>query len=175
MEEYNFALMLWRKTSKTSQKVNNSVLKFLRPLDSSYRTGELVNLTPYNGSPQNILRTTGKDSAKTYRETILLHGKTVGQNTCKETLTELHRTIAVGRHPWRSSGPTPLLKQGHLQLVAQDRVQRACEYLQGWRLQNPLGILCRCLVTLTVKKCFLMFPDRTSGVSVCTCCLFSCY
>ena len=36
----------------------------------------------------------------------------------------------------------PLLKQGHLQPVDQDRVQTACEYLQGWRLYSLSGQLC---------------------------------
>ena len=48
-----------------------------------------------------------------------------------------HRKLEVGRDLWRSSGPTPLLKQGHLELAAQDHVQMASEYLQGWRL-HPL-------------------------------------
>ena len=34
-----------------------------------------------------------------------------------------HRTVKVGRDLWSSSGPTPLLNQGHLELVAQDHVQ----------------------------------------------------
>jgi len=45
----------------------------------------------------------------------------------------------VGRHIWRSSGPSTLLKQGHLEPVAQDHIQMAFEYLQGWKLHNPLG------------------------------------
>ena len=45
----------------------------------------------------------------------------------------------VGRDLWRSSAPTTLLKQGHLQLVAQDHVQTAFEYLQGWRIHNLSG------------------------------------
>ena len=44
--------------------------------------------------------------------------------------------VEVGRELWRSSGPIPLLKQGHLQLVVQDHVQMDVEYLQGWRLHN---------------------------------------
>ena len=47
----------------------------------------------------------------------------------------LHRMVEVGRDLWnssgRSSGPTPLLKHGHLEPVAQDCVQVASEYLQG--------------------------------------------
>ena len=31
--------------------------------------------------------------------------------------------VEVGRDLWRSSGPTSLLKQGHLELVVQDQVQ----------------------------------------------------
>jgi len=35
----------------------------------------------------------------------------------------------VGKDLWRSSGPTPLLKQGYLEPVAQDHVQMVLEYL----------------------------------------------
>jgi len=42
----------------------------------------------------------------------------------------------VGRDLCRSSGPTPLPKQGHLQQAAQDLVQADLEYLQRGRLQN---------------------------------------
>ena len=47
--------------------------------------------------------------------------------------------VEAGRDLWRSSGPTPLLKQGHLGQVASDHVQIAFEYLQGWRLHNLSG------------------------------------
>jgi len=39
--------------------------------------------------------------------------------------------IEVGRDLWRSSGPIPLLKQEHLETVAQDHVQAGFEHLQG--------------------------------------------
>jgi len=48
------------------------------------------------------------------------------------------KTAEVGRDLWRPSRPTPLLKQGHLELAAQDRVQMAFEYLQGGRLHSHL-------------------------------------
>ena len=35
-----------------------------------------------------------------------------------------------------TSDPTPLLKQGHVEQVAQDHVQMAFEYLQGCRLHD---------------------------------------
>jgi len=44
--------------------------------------------------------------------------------------------VEVGRDPWRSFDPTPLLRQGHLEPVAQVHVQMAFEYLQGRRLHN---------------------------------------
>jgi len=44
--------------------------------------------------------------------------------------------VEVGKDSSRSSGPTPLLKQGHLQQVAQDRVQLGSDYLYGWQLYN---------------------------------------
>jgi len=50
-----------------------------------------------------------------------------------------------------------LLAQAVLpRMVAQDHVQMAFKYLEGWRCQNPLANLCQRLVTLTVKK---VFPD----------------
>jgi len=39
--------------------------------------------------------------------------------------------VEAGRDLQTSSGTTPLLKQGHLKLGAQDHVQMAFEYLQG--------------------------------------------
>jgi len=45
----------------------------------------------------------------------------------------------AGRDLLGAPAPTPLLKQDHLELVAQDRVQTASEYLQGWRLYNLSG------------------------------------
>jgi len=49
------------------------------------------------------------------------------------TYYKKHRTAEVGRDICRSSGPTLMLKQGHLELVAQDHVQAAFEFLQRWR------------------------------------------
>jgi len=40
-----------------------------------------------------------------------------------------HRMVEVGRDLWRSSALTPLLKQAHLQPVAQDHVRMVFEYL----------------------------------------------
>jgi len=45
----------------------------------------------------------------------------------------------VGGDLWRSYSPIPLLKQGHLELVAQDHVQVAFDCLQEWRLHNLSG------------------------------------
>jgi len=47
----------------------------------------------------------------------------------------------VVRDLWRLSGPT-LLKQGHLELLAQDHVPVGPEYLKGRRLHN-LSNLCQ--------------------------------
>ena len=67
-----------------------------------------------------------------------------------------HRKAEVGKDLWRSSGPTPLLRQGHLDPDAQDNVQTAFQYFQRWRLHTSLENLCQHLVNLTVKKCFLV-------------------
>uniref|UniRef100_A0A8B9P213 CUB and sushi domain-containing protein 3 n=1 Tax=Apteryx owenii TaxID=8824 RepID=A0A8B9P213_APTOW len=54
--------------------------------------------------------------------------------------------VEVGRDLWRSSSPTPLLKQGHLEHVAQDCIQAGFEYLQRRRLHHlsgqPVPVLC---------------------------------
>lgn len=43
------------------------------------------------------------------------------------------------RGPLNSSSPTPLLKQGHPEQIAQDHVQTAFDYLQEWRLHSLRG------------------------------------
>uniref|UniRef100_A0A8B9Q2H3 D-aminoacyl-tRNA deacylase 1 n=2 Tax=Apteryx owenii TaxID=8824 RepID=A0A8B9Q2H3_APTOW len=57
-----------------------------------------------------------------------------------------HRIAEVGRDLWRSSSSTPLLKQRHLEHIAQDHVQVAFENLQRRRLRNlsgqPVPMLC---------------------------------
>jgi len=47
--------------------------------------------------------------------------------------------VEVGRQLLRSTGPTPLLKQGHLEQVVQDCVQSSFEHLQGWRFHILSG------------------------------------
>ena len=67
------------------------------------------------------------------------------------TESQNHKMVEVGRHLWRSSCPTPLLKQGHLQAVAQDHVQTAFEYPKDGDFTAAMGKLCQCSGTLTVK------------------------
>ena len=62
----------------------------------------------------------------------------------------------VGRDLWKSSGPTPLLKLGHLKPVAQGHVQTAFEYLQGGRLHNLSG---QTLPVLSHPHSKNVFPD----------------
>jgi len=53
--------------------------------------------------------------------------------------------VKVGRDLWRSSCPALVLRQGHLELIAQDhdflvaQDQTAFEYAQGWRLHSLPG------------------------------------
>lgn len=47
--------------------------------------------------------------------------------------------IEVGRDSWKSPQPPPLLKQGHLEPPAHDRVQTVFEDLQGFRLHSIPG------------------------------------
>jgi len=55
------------------------------------------------------------------------------------TVAQNHRLVRVGRDLCGSPSPTPLLKQGHLHLAAQDLVQAGLEYLQRRRLHNLPG------------------------------------
>jgi len=54
--------------------------------------------------------------------------------------------VGVGRDLCRSSSPTPLLKQGHLEQTAQDFIQVDFECLQKRRIHNlsgqPVPVLC---------------------------------
>jgi len=49
------------------------------------------------------------------------------------------RLTEAGRDLCRSPGSTPLFEQGHPELVVQDHVQTAFEYLQGGRPYNISG------------------------------------
>lgn len=60
--------------------------------------------------------------------------------------------IEVGRNTWRLSGPTPQLKQGHIDSVAQGDT----EYLQEWRFHNQSGWPVLVLGHSHNEKCFLV-------------------
>ena len=76
------------------------------------------------------------------------------------------RTVEVGSDLWSASGPTPLLRQGHLDPVAQDCVQMAFEYLQGRSLCILLG---QPIPALRHRCSQRVFPDvhRDPPVSQC--------
>lgn len=75
------------------------------------------------------------------------------------TKSQHHRPAEVGRDLWKPSDLTPMLKQGHLQTVAQNLIWTAFYCLQGWTPAS-LGNLWQCLVTLTVTNCLLMFRGK---------------
>jgi len=62
-------------------------------------------------------------------------------SSCDHRITEpqIHRMLGLGRGLWGSSSPTLLLKQGHLQLAAQDCFQVGLEYLQRSRIHSLPG------------------------------------
>ena len=72
------------------------------------------------------------------------------------------RKVEAGRDLWRSSYPIPLLREGHLEQVAQDRVQMAFKYLQGWRFHNFSGQPVLVLGHPCSKKLFSGFPARAN-------------
>jgi len=61
------------------------------------------------------------------------------------TFTE-YRVVGIRRELRRSSSPTPLPKQVHIEQAAQDPVQASFEYIQRRRLHNlsgqPVLVLC---------------------------------
>lgn len=90
-------------------------------------------------------------------------------DACTPLGTCLHRIPDWLRWEGSSRGhlaQLAVIKQGHPQLVTQDCVQTAFEYLPGWRLPTPFWPACQCLVTFAVEKCFLMFRGALC-VSVC--------
>lgn len=74
--------------------------------------------------------------------------------------------VEAGRYLWRSSGPTTLLKQGHLQLTVQDHVQITFECLQRGRLQNFPG---QPLPVLSYPQSEKLFLDIQNTFCVSTC------
>jgi len=55
------------------------------------------------------------------------------------TESQNHKMVTIEKDLWKSSGQPCLVKQYHLQSVAQDHVQTAFENLQGRRLRNLPG------------------------------------
>lgn len=62
----------------------------------------------------------------------------------------------VGRDLWRSSCPTPLLKQDHQDLISQGHVQVTFKFLQG-KLRNFPDNLCQCSLCHGADCYFMMF------------------
>lgn len=65
-----------------------------------------------------------------------------------------HKMVEVGRDSWKSSDPTPLLKQGHLKQLAEDHIQMSLSYFHRltvtellrlgrdlWRSSSPMPLL----------------------------------
>lgn len=61
------------------------------------------------------------------------------RKTINIELAQNHGVDDIGRDLWMSSDPALLLKQGHLELVDQDSIQKTFKYVQGWKLQNLPG------------------------------------
>ena len=68
-----------------------------------------------------------------------------------------HRIVEVGKYLWRPFGPTPMLKQGQLEEVAQEYAQQLLKVSKDVDSKISLGNFC--LVTPSVVKCFLIFRE----------------
>jgi len=64
-------------------------------------------------------------------------------------LSQNHRTVRAGRDLWRSSGPAPLPKQGHLEQAAQGLAQAGFAYLR--RRVDPFNIYKNAMVPLLLS------------------------
>jgi len=94
---------------------------------------------------------------KDYKRTLAYLHIAVTVLSLSSRISQNHRRVEVGRDLWRASGPTSLIKQGHhLELVVQDPVQLAFDYLQGWRLHDFSGQPVPVLGHLHSEK---VFPD----------------
>lgn len=79
--------------------------------------------------------------------------------------------VEVVRDIWRSFGPRSLLKQGHLEQIAQNHVQMAFQCLQGWRfhiLSGQAFPVLQCSVTLIEKRVFLMLWQNLLYFRLCS-------
>ena len=85
-----------------------------------------------------------------------------------------HRMVGVGRNLWRSSSPTSLLKQDHLEQAALDHVQEGFEYVQRRRLHNPSWVACSSTLSLPKQRSSSSCSDGTSYASVCARCPLCC-
>lgn len=95
------------------------------------------------------------------------HGRADWKSAGRFASKPIHRRAEAWRDLWNSSGPITLLKQGHLAPVTQNHVQRAFEDLQGQRFHSLSGKPCQCSVTLTGRKCFLMFRGSFLCFNLC--------
>lgn len=79
-----------------------------------------------------------------------------------KAISQNHRVVGVGRDLWRASSPTPLPKQVHPELVAQD-------HLQGgfWISTACLGSLFHGPIILTVRKFTLIFRWHFQCLTIC--------
>lgn len=75
--------------------------------------------------------------------------------------------VVVQKDLWKSSGPNPLLSQSHLKPVTQAYIQTALNISRHGESMTSLGNLCQSLVTLPVKKCFLMFRGNLLHFTLC--------
>jgi len=83
------------------------------------------------------------------------------------TESQNHRMLRVGGDLCRSSGPTPLPKQGHLQQAAQDLVRWVLNISREGESTTSLGSLFQGSVTVREKLFFLMFRQNFLCFNLC--------
>jgi len=72
-------------------------------------------------------------------------------------ITQNCRMVEAGRDLWRSSGPAPCSSRTPQSQLPRTMSGRLLNILKEADFTTSIGSLRQCLVTCTVKKCFLMF------------------
>lgn len=69
----------------------------------------------------------------------MLHQREVLLEVTVVSVSQFHSLTEIGNELWRSLCPSPFLKQGLLQSIAKDHLQRVFHYLQGSRPHKLCG------------------------------------
>lgn len=91
------------------------------------------------------------------------------------TESRTHRTVEVGRGLWRTSGPTPPIRQGHLEPVTQDFVTEAANTKKSLQVLHPYHLSVSsvlgkfCTTFIFIFSFFSSYFDTVAAITVILC------